>query len=100
MTKTCSKCKKELPVEEFYKSNGTKDGLTFHCKSCKKQYYQENKERFQQYYQANKERIYQQRKHYKKQYYLKNKEMSSQYNHQYYQENRVRIRKQRGLVVN
>lgn len=33
-TKTCSKCKQELPVTEFYKNKSSKDGLYGSCKKC------------------------------------------------------------------
>ena len=37
MTKVCSKCKQELPVESFYKSRVTKDGRMYRCISCCKE---------------------------------------------------------------
>lgn len=33
-TKVCKKCGRELPVYEFYKMEGNKDGLMGHCKAC------------------------------------------------------------------
>ena len=36
-TKTCTTCKRELPLEMFYKKNTTKDGLTYFCKECAKE---------------------------------------------------------------
>lgn len=36
-TKVCSKCKRELPVSEFYKCTSKADGLQNMCKECKKQ---------------------------------------------------------------
>jgi hypothetical protein len=36
--KTCTKCKIEKPLNEFYKENRAKDGLKYHCKSCHKRY--------------------------------------------------------------
>lgn len=32
--KTCSKCHRELPEEQFYKSRKSKDGLQDMCKEC------------------------------------------------------------------
>lgn len=33
-TKVCYKCKKELPIEMFYKMKGAPDGLDRQCKEC------------------------------------------------------------------
>lgn len=33
-TKVCSKCRKELPISEFYKNKYNKDGLQNLCKNC------------------------------------------------------------------
>jgi hypothetical protein len=32
--KTCTACKKELPLSEFYKDKSRKGGLTLRCKTC------------------------------------------------------------------
>ena len=37
-TKVCSKCKKELPINEFGKDKKNKDGLNNQCKNCKNKY--------------------------------------------------------------
>lgn len=37
MKKTCSKCGKEQPIEEFYKSARYKDGREGRCRTCKKE---------------------------------------------------------------
>lgn len=46
--KKCKKCKKVLPLDNFYAKNGTKDGKACDCKHCyllgMKKRYQENKE--------------------------------------------------------
>lgn len=36
-TKICTKCKKELPTTNFYKSKLAKDGYSCYCKSCHKE---------------------------------------------------------------
>ena len=41
--KSCSTCKKPKPVDEFHKRSASKDGLSYKCKSCAKQYSDENK---------------------------------------------------------
>ena len=38
--KLCSKCKKKLPITDFYKDRRTKDGLYSNCKKCSYQYTQ------------------------------------------------------------
>ena len=38
MTKTCSKCKKEKPTEEFHRRTASKDGYRSHCKECVREY--------------------------------------------------------------
>lgn len=37
-TKVCTKCKRELPLGEFYKDKHTKDGYLCWCKRCSKAY--------------------------------------------------------------
>lgn len=36
-TKICYRCKRELPVTSFHKSNGNKDGLQYECKDCRRE---------------------------------------------------------------
>lgn len=43
--KTCYKCKKEKPLSDFCKDRSSKDGLNSKCKSCRRKYYLENRER-------------------------------------------------------
>lgn len=47
-TKKCSKCGRELTVENFYKKKSAKDGLQDYCKECHRhsvsQSYYKNKE--------------------------------------------------------
>jgi len=110
-TKKCSTCGEEKPLDEYYKDKSRKDGLAGRCKLCKKQYYQENKERIleqkKQYNQENKERLAEYQKQYRqenkeriaerdKQRYQKNKERRLEQMGQYYQENKERIIEQTG----
>jgi len=37
-TKICPKCKKELPLDMFYKNKRYKDGKCSHCKTCLRSY--------------------------------------------------------------
>lgn len=45
-TKVCSKCRKELPISEFYKNKGKKDGLQGQCKNCIIEYYNKHNNTF------------------------------------------------------
>ena len=85
--KTCTKCKIEKEVTEFSKQKKTKDGLTYACKPCRKEYDETNKERIKEYrkeyYKNNKER--------EKEYYKNNKEYFKEYrenNKEYFKEYR------------
>jgi hypothetical protein len=44
--KVCNKCKVEKELNEFHKRLSSKDGLNETCKSCKKLYHLNNKEKF------------------------------------------------------
>lgn len=52
-TKICSRCKKELPLENFWKSKSTNDGLVTYCKKCcckyGKEYYEKNRTKIREY---------------------------------------------------
>ncbi len=71
--KKCSKCKKKLKLEKFYKDRYKKDGLKSQCKKCinksEKKYRENNPIKFKQYREKNRDKIIQQ----KKKYYLNNK---------------------------
>ncbi len=60
LTKKCSKCQTEKPLDSFCKNRGMKDGLNNNCKDCVKKYTEENKERVRKYksdyYYANREK--------------------------------------------
>lgn len=42
-TKKCTKCKRELPVSEFWKNASKEDGLQDYCKHCGKEYIKNRK---------------------------------------------------------
>ena len=48
-TKICKKCGRELPLSEFHKQKGTKDGYRNVCKECWQQYYKRWRVDNQQY---------------------------------------------------
>ncbi len=43
----CSQCKIEYPIINFHKNTSTKDGYHYFCKTCKRDYYLKNKDKFQ-----------------------------------------------------
>jgi 5-methylcytosine-specific restriction endonuclease McrA len=90
-SKVCNKCKEEKPRKEFSKDRRAKDGLQSRCKACRKQNYQENREKElecnKQWYQENREK----KLEYSKQYYQENREERLEYDKQYYQENREKM---------
>lgn len=85
--KTCAKCKIEKEVTEFVKNKKNKDRLTYTCKSCSKEYRENNKQRSKEYYKNNKERL--------KQYYLANKELIKEYKKKYRENNKELIKERR-----
>jgi hypothetical protein len=91
--KVCNKCKEEKPFSEFNKDKNKAYGFDGRCRSCGKQYYQENKEqingRSKQYCQDNKER----KKEYDKQYKQENKERLREKDKQYNQRPEVKARR-------
>lgn len=101
-TKVCKVCGRELPLIEFYKAKGCKDGHKNECKECaiqrQKQYHRENRdkilERQKQYRQDNRESIAEYQKQYNKQYYQDNREAFVERKKQHYQENRESIAEQ------
>jgi len=62
-TKVCGRCKKELPKDEFSKSNQTRDGLKSWCKECLRVYHRDwyankgGREKCKIRYQKNRETI-------------------------------------------
>lgn len=36
--KVCSRCKRELSIDQFYKRNRTSDKLSYQCKDCLKEF--------------------------------------------------------------
>lgn len=76
MDKTCTKCKTEKSVSEFYKSSKSKDGLRTWCKSCQ---LNDNKKRESKYNET--------RRLYRETHKAENRRKKKKY----YQENRDKI---------
>ena len=47
--KICTKCKQIKQVIYFYKSKTTSDGYQYRCKSCAKEYRNQNKDKISEY---------------------------------------------------
>jgi len=73
-TKTCSKCHKTKPLDEFYNHKKTRDGKTTECKECSKKYQRK-------YNQEHKERINTRNQKYKKEH----KREASKQNKEWYE---------------
>jgi len=98
-TKVCKECKNKLPLDMFYKSKDSTQGVRGRCKECDskywKQFYEKNREKklkcVKQYSEENKEKI----KQYQNNYILKNREAISKrakiYRHKYYNDNKENI---------
>lgn len=70
--KTCYKCKREQTIEQFGKLKCSKDGLRYDCKTCRKDYREQNREtinaKLNDYYKANKEDLLIRNKLYREQH--------------------------------
>jgi 5-methylcytosine-specific restriction endonuclease McrA len=90
-TKTCTTCNQEKSTTEFHKNKLGKFGVGSTCKSCIKQYRQNNQESIakqrKQYHQDNKEHIAARMK----QYQADNKSHIAEYKKQYKQTNAEKI---------
>jgi hypothetical protein len=72
--KKCCRCKEEKSLTEFYRNKSAKDGLTYECKSCKKnmslEWKKNNREKVndekKKYYQKHKKRISERNSKYRK----------------------------------
>ena len=46
MTKVCSKCGRELPIDEFYIRKASNDGRDYKCKDCARKYSQSRRDNY------------------------------------------------------
>ena len=100
-TKLCKKCKIEKPLAKFNKNKTNKDGFQVYCKECQyiynKEYKKKNKEKIKKYnkikdkerYLKNKDKILKQHKIYNNSH----KEEKSKHHHDYYVQNKEKIKK-------
>jgi hypothetical protein len=100
--KTCTKCKIEKELTEFNQDKRKIGGLLSQCKSCKKEYEKNNKEKrklqTKEYWKNNKENLKEKRKQYRennkekiKEYREKNKENLKEKRKEYYDNNAEKI---------
>jgi hypothetical protein len=87
-SKACCKCKQIKDLSMFSKNKRNPGGYCNRCKSCDKEYYEENKERSLEYYQQNKDRGCTRAKV----YYQQNKDKIRIREKAYRQENKDKIR--------
>ena len=100
--KRCSRCKRLLPEEEFFKDRSSKDGLQGYCKECRKEYsrqwFEENKEYREEYnrkyYQKN-EKYRERVKEHSKRWYQEHKRYCQERQKEYYQKNKKHMREYR-----
>lgn len=91
--KTCSKCKIEKELSDFYKKKASKDGFRSECKSCTKKYDEENSERIKEYKKSKYEQIKDSKEYKEKRnkYYLENKEHFSTKSKEWRTENKEKV---------
>lgn len=78
--KTCRDCLRELPLDQFHKAAGCKDGLRSTCKTCVH-------EKRVQYYAVSSDK----NREYSRQYYIANSHSVKKYQQEYSQQNRPKI---------
>lgn len=85
--KKCSCCRQSLGMKNFNKETSNRDGLGRWCKSCSKQYREDNKgklfDQWKKYYRKNKDKI--------RQYHRENKDKICAWQKQWHKENKDKI---------
>lgn len=91
--KLCSKCKRLLPADRFFKDSRSPSGLTCQCKSCIKSYRSSHKDQIaeskKRYSAAHKDKISEKNRKYRE----NNKEKIAEYHKNYYTEHREEMNK-------
>jgi len=104
--KNCSTCKIEKELSEFIKDNTKKDGLKTQCKSCTKQWRENNKDYYKEWKEKNKDYYKEWRENNKEKNKKKtennkeknkkkrenNKEKIKEYRKEYYQNNKEKLK--------
>jgi len=72
--KFCTKCKTDKPLTDFAKNKRSKDGLSYHCSDCRRQYREDTKDRRSKSHKKWIKNNQDKWKKYRKDWYDKNKE--------------------------
>jgi len=91
--KTCSRCKIEKDIDDFYKKSLSKDGYRSECKDCSDKYTQENKESIKEYRKKRYESVKDTNdfKEMRKKWYQLNKDSQLEKNKKWRKENKEQI---------
>jgi len=96
-TKVCNKCKIKKSLDKFDKDNRSKNGIQSICKSCRKIYRLENKNKIKNEFENWKNKNNEHYKDYKKNYNLKYKNENKQWKKEWYEKNKEIIREKRKI---
>ena len=88
--KKCKKCGIEKSLTEFGKRTASKDGLMYNCKQCKKEEYENNKEKRKDYLEQYRKRpeVKERKKKYNKDYKSKNLDKIKAKRKEHYEKNK------------
>ena len=86
--KKCTKCGEIKPHSEFHKDKSRKDGYATSCKSCRKKYHENNKEKRKVYFKEYHEKHKEERNKYFKEYNEKHKEEKIKYFKEYHEKHK------------
>lgn len=89
--KTCTRCGESKPLEDFNKNSRTKDGLTPHCKSCRKAHREATKEQLSQKDRENYQKNREERLEYARKYRHAHKAEIAEWKKSYRIQNREKL---------
>jgi 5-methylcytosine-specific restriction endonuclease McrA len=95
--KKCGRCQQEKPLDQFGKDKHSRDGLTKHCKDCKrefhKSYRENNREKWLADKKASRSRNIKKDLAYKRKYYAEHKQEAADYQREYAKRNPAKVEK-------
>lgn len=89
MMKRCTKCRRLLPLLDFYKDLSRLDGLTYQCKKCCTEYRRARRSKTAEYYQANKVSITKRKRRYCQLHKDKTAKQNRKFSHKYYLSHKI-----------